>query len=413
MRIYTCTPFPFGGGEDFFARDSGLMCRGLQACGHESMAVMPGDRQPEDRPDLLRTEYANLESVAWWKTQQLDGVILYAWGHPTYRNVARAIREAGITLILNQDNGGWISPLGSFQGWLHELWIILGGKTSVRTLMSFFKAAVKGITYGLCVTDPLRAIHLKQGHIIACVSPTAAKRYQLLCKSYGGDAMVRRVRMLPHPVEPRFQIQAQATKSRMIACVGRWQDLIQKRPALMQAVLEQVLTQDAQVRVEIAGELTETLSAWHQTLPASAKHRVRLRGRLGRDELVDLFQAAQVFYSPSAYESFGIAAGEALCTGCSVVAGPSPSMAAFEWFTSENFGTLAQRDRLEEHVAALIEELAHWDQGRRNAQEISKTWSEHLHAPKVAARATKMILESRQSQADKHPQTHPSSPMST
>ena len=43
MRWFTCTPFPFGGGPDFFARDSGLLCRGFRMIGVESMAVMPGE----------------------------------------------------------------------------------------------------------------------------------------------------------------------------------------------------------------------------------------------------------------------------------------------------------------------------------------------------------------------------------
>lgn len=101
MRWYTCTPVAFGGGPDFFARDSGLLCRGFQQIGIESCAVMPGPKVPEDEPDLLRTDYANLESAVWWRGHQLDGVVLYAWGSPRYRFVAKAIHEAGIFLVLN------------------------------------------------------------------------------------------------------------------------------------------------------------------------------------------------------------------------------------------------------------------------------------------------------------------------
>ena len=60
------------------------------------MAVMPGVRQPDDEADLIRTEYANLESAEWWRAHKLDGVVLYAWGRPRYRFIAKAIHEAGI-----------------------------------------------------------------------------------------------------------------------------------------------------------------------------------------------------------------------------------------------------------------------------------------------------------------------------
>ena len=126
MRWFTCTPVAFGGGADFFARDSGLLCRGFQSLGIESRAVMPGERKPEDEADLIRTDYANLESADWWRAQHLDGVVLYAWGRPKFRKVAAAIHAAGIFLVLNQDNGGLVSPLAGFRDWLEEQWILAG-----------------------------------------------------------------------------------------------------------------------------------------------------------------------------------------------------------------------------------------------------------------------------------------------
>jgi hypothetical protein len=44
MRIFTCTPVAFGGGVDFFTRESGLLCRGLQrfmggGAGREAFAL--------------------------------------------------------------------------------------------------------------------------------------------------------------------------------------------------------------------------------------------------------------------------------------------------------------------------------------------------------------------------------------
>ena len=58
MRWFTCTPVEFGGGADFFARDSGLLCRGFQALGIDSRAVMPGPAKVLDEPDLIRTDYS-------------------------------------------------------------------------------------------------------------------------------------------------------------------------------------------------------------------------------------------------------------------------------------------------------------------------------------------------------------------
>jgi glycosyltransferase involved in cell wall biosynthesis len=392
MRIFTCTPVAFGGGADFFARDSGLLCRGLQTVGIDSRAVMPGERKPEDQDDLIRTDYPNLESAEWWRAQQLDGVVLYAWGRPRFRKVAAAIREAGIFLVLNQDNGGLVSPLAGFRDWLREQWILGGQGRSAGSWLRAAKLVMRGLSAGLLLTDPLRAWHLKQGDVIACVSPKAADHYRKLCRVYGGSGLAARVRVLPHAVERRFR-DAILARNRRIVCVGRWQDVLQKRPWLLMKVVQQLLQDDLTVKVVIAGRQTDDMRYWHEGLQEDQRARVTLAGLLGREALAELLSTSQVFYSPSAYESFGIAAAEALCGGCSVVAARSVSMSAFEWFVAENSGRLVERDDAAGHAAALQAELQAWNEGRRDAAAISRIWCQRLHADQVAEMVVEMVGE--------------------
>lgn len=344
---------------------------------------MPGDPQPGDEPDLIRTAYRNLESADWWKSHQLDGVVLYAWGSPRFRKVARAIREAGVFLILNQDNGGLVSPLAGMGEWWEEQAILTGHPHTPGSGRKFLTSILRGLTLGLAITDPLRALHLHQGDVIACVSPAAADFYRQLCTFYGGPSLARRIRVLPHPVEPGFTHDG-TPKQRAILCVGRWNDAVQKRPARLMAVAEQVLEEDPEVRFTIAGTTTDEMTAWHEKLPDTQASRVRLAGRLDRADLAAAMRESQVFYSPSAYESFGIAAAEALCSGCSVVAGKSVSMVSFEWFTSGQSGCLAGQDTPTAHAAAILAELHRWDAGERNPEIISSLWQSRLHAQNIA-----------------------------
>jgi len=391
MRIYTCTPVAFGGGSDFFARDSGLLCRGLQASGVDSRAVMPGDCRSDDENDLIRTNHANLELVDWWKSLQVDGVVLYAWGSPKFRKVAAAIHQAGLFLVLNQDNSGLISPLAGWKDWIKEQWHLAGQGRDPGAWANFAAKAIKGATVGIFLTDPLRAMHLKQGDVIACVSPRAAEHYRKLCHVYGGDSLVRRVEVLPHAVETRFR-HSGTPKRRQVACVGRWKDVVQKRPWLLIEVINALVAGDDDVSVVIAGEATGELQAWHEALNESRRERVTLAGKVDRIVLETMLAESQVFYSPSAFESFGIAAAEALCSGCSIVAGRSVSMAGFEWFVSEDSGTLTDGNHAAGHLAALKVELNAWGTGLRNAQKISEIWCDRVHADKVGARVVEMIL---------------------
>ena len=393
MRIFTCTPVAFGGGPDFFARDSGLLCRGFQALGVESRAVMPGERKAEDEPDLIRTDFKNLESVEWWCAQNIDSVVLYAWGRPKFRKVAAAIRQAGIFLVLNQDNGGLVSPLAGFRDWLEEQWILAGQGRGAGAWLRFLKLSLRGLSAGLVITDPLRAAHLKQGDVIACVSPKAAELYRKLCRIYGGMNLADRVRVVPHAVESRFRFSG-APKRRQVACVGRWQDVVQKRPWLLMEAIGSLVATDDEVSVVIAGNPTAELETWHRALPELQRERVQIRGRVGRDELAEILAESQVFYSPSAFESFGIAAAEALCAGCSVVAGRSMSMASFEWFVSEQSGTLAETDAAPGHLKALRYELDRWDQGAHDPARSSSVWCGRLHADQVAQKLLEITRDS-------------------
>lgn len=397
MRIFTCTPVDFGGGPDFFARDSGLLCRGIQSLGIDSHAIMPGEVRSNDAPDLIRTAYENLESAAWWREQKIDALVLYAWGRPKFRKVARAIHEAGIFLILNQDNGGFISPLAGWRGWLQEKWIMSGQGADLRSWLRFVVSALKESTLGLLITDPLRASHLKQGDIIACVSPQAAAVYRQLCSRYGGRELASKVRFIPHAVEPIFCDKG-IKRSKQIICVGRWSDTVQKRPDQMMAVFDRLLVADQNVSLVIAGESTNALRDWHASILDSVKPRVKLVGKLERSALATLMAESQVFYSPSSFESFGIAAAEALCSGCSVVAHRSVSMASFEWFVSDDSGTLANDDSTDAHLRALTHELDAWEKGDRNTQTISKIWCDRLHADRVARNVTEFIIHRASSQ---------------
>jgi glycosyltransferase involved in cell wall biosynthesis len=361
MRIYTCTPVDFDGGVDFFARDSGLLCRGFQALGIESRAVMPGIRKPSDETDLIRTDFRNLESAEWWSSLNLDGVVLYAWGRPKFRKIAAAIHNAGIFLVLNQDNGGLVSPLAGFHGWLHEQWVLAGQGRSIGDYLRFLKFVTRGLSIGLLVTDPFRAIHLKYGNVIACISPKAAEHYRKLCKIYGGPSLANRVEIIPHAVEQEFQFTG-TPKLNQILCVGRWQDVIQKRTWLLIETLSAVLLRNQDVSVIIAGTTSDTLLQWHQALDQEIRERVKIAGKLDRANLSVAMRNSKIFYSPSAFESFGIAAAEALCSGCA-----------------------------EGHLTAILHELEFWHKGKRNPEQISRIWCERLHADKIALKITSLL----------------------
>ena len=393
MRWFTCTPVSFGGGADFFARDSGLLCRGLQANGVDCRAVMPLPAGANDEGDLLRVDASKLSSPEWWAAQNLDGVVLYAWGSPRYLPVARAIRQAGIFLVLNQDNGGLVSPLIDLDKWCREQMVIAGAGRAPGGNLRGAMSLMKGLLIGWFIQDRRRAKHLMQGDVIACVSPEAAEHHRTFCRHFGGEELAQRVVVLPHAVDPRYRPVGGVEKEARVVVVGRWDDGVQKRPELLMQGVQRLLEVEPKVEVQIVGGGIERLQNWHGGLQASVQKRVLLEGRVLPEVLVGFLARAQVSWCPSAFESFHIASGEALCCGASVVAADSPSLASFRWFVGDGDGCLAKEDDVDGHVEAIRSELKAWRKGKRNAALISRRWSGRLHAPTVAGRILELKRE--------------------
>lgn len=106
-KISTCTPISFEANEHFHIRDTGLISATLRTLGVESKCIMPLPHHKGDLDlPLIRTEMENLRDSKWWKNLGIDCVVLYSWGAPKYTKIARAIKKAGLELMIHMDFSG-------------------------------------------------------------------------------------------------------------------------------------------------------------------------------------------------------------------------------------------------------------------------------------------------------------------
>lgn len=385
MRWYTCTPKDYRGDSAFFARDSGLLSRGFQSIGIESRAVLPGQPRPDDEPDLIRTDYHNLSSAEWWKSHQIDGVVLYSWALPEYNSIAKAIHDAGIFLILNQDSAGILFPVVGFKGGIQarktSYFIKHGVVLGLFHLIVWFAYRC---SLGFLKLEFKRLKHLSYGNLISAVTPLAAIRYRQYVSRMGAASLAQRVVLIPHPVASYFCHATDIPKQDRVIAVGRWDDLSQKRPDLLREVIGLMLQRDPSVCFDIIGIQTDAMNTWHAQLPQSQRTRTKLHGIVANHQLVELYQRASILLSTSAHESFHIPAAEALCCGCSVVSPRLDSLPNFEWFTSEGHGRLSESEDAQAIADCVEQELQSWRNGHHDPSSISRYWTSHLHAECVA-----------------------------
>ena len=395
---WTCTPRDFEGNERFFARDSGLICMGLRAMGMSSRAVVTGEPRHDDLPELLRVDQARIHSPDWWRNTGATGVILYAWGRPEYTPLVSAIHEAGLDLILSQDSGGLASPLCGLCPWLKERWWA-SGRAGLLKVPLFLCRVAKALTYGLYTLDYRRKQQFLMGTWITPVTPGATARYRRLCRIYRGRSLAAKVVLLPHPIteDCLWRSEEGIQKEDRMVAIGRWKDEAQKRTKLMVASISLILKRRHSVKITIIGEPSRVLEKWLESLPCSMRERVELIPFAVHEEIVAILKRSRVFFCPSAFESFSIAAGEAVCCGTTVVGERSASLPGLRWFTHDGGGTLVEEASPCAMAAGVLRELDAWDAGERNPEELSRRWGERIHAQAVGSRIVDLGRRARNS----------------
>lgn len=378
MKWYTCTPVAFRGDESFFERDSGLWCRSLRQIGIESRAVMPLPGSSEDAPDLLRVEPRLLQSASWWHSLGIDGVILYSWGLPRFTPVARAIRKAGLKLIVYLDSNGEMYPWRQWRGGTALMRDVLVHRFGPWAGSAAFAAKMVYAHIAKPWVFNLRQrSHLALADRIGLPLPHAMEVYRSMRFLYG-PAMDRLV-LMPAPVSGIFHRSA-AAKEDLVACIGRWDDDFAKRPRLMMKCVQQVGMSAPSVRFVLCGQGTPELRAWLEGLPQSLRERVEWRGYVPHHQLPELLNRASIVLCTSRSESTHFASAEGLCCGCSVVSPGHYGLEAIRWYASEASGTIARSDAPEALAEALLAERDEWIAGRRNPERIARIWGSRLHA---------------------------------
>lgn len=358
-KIYTCTPVAFHANARFFTRDTGLVSRILRELGYESKTIMPLPWYDDDDDEhVLRVTPTQLRSSSWWRSRELDAVVLYSWGDPRYTLIARAIHRAGIKLILQLDFNGHFLPCTKFPRLLRE-WAV----------------------------NFLRAKHLNYADAIAA-SPVA--KIHLLGDKRYGLPIADKCRTMPTAVDSCFTYSGE-TKEKRVLFVGDWEDPI-KRPAYMRETVQLLLEQEPHVQVDICGNFGPACEAWWQALPSEQSRRVHLLGAVKHDELPALYNRAMVSVCTSESEGTHGVSSEALCCGCSIATTNRERLRMVHWYTTRDSGTIAKDDTPAALAAAIQDELYAWQCHKRAPHTIAQSWQQVFHTAQALPRILKAVL---------------------
>lgn len=390
MRVYTCTPVSFKGNHCFFARESGLFSRALSNLGVESVSVMSAPAHEDDESFLLRVPYERFESEEFWRSLNLDGLVLYSWALTRYLPIANAIRAARIPLLINLDSCGLVSRSANPRLWVRDLLPYLCRKaTSPAEMARLLWQIVDNCGLNRAALGRLKNY---EAATVACgVSPMATRWLRREAEHCGRQDLAAKIRYLPHPQLTDFAYLG-AQKEKLVLSVARWEkkDWVQKNPAVLIKALDAFLAKFSDWRACIIGRGAENLPLRLKIAPA-AKDRLQFIDFLQPADLVPYYNRASIACWSSRSEGQIGAGAQALCCGCSVVAGNAGTLSCFHHYVSRESGRLAIDMTADALAEALMLEADAWRLGQRDPNRISDIWSDEFHSNKVAARGLEML----------------------
>lgn len=397
MAWYTCTPVSFGGGPDFFCRDSGLICRGIQSLGYECKSIMPLPAHPEDiKEDLIRTDFKNLARPEWWKSIGASSVVLYSWGHPKYRHVAEAIRASGARLFINLDSAGIISPRVTPELYRRA---VMAKQIRLRgPLLGALAGSILNLAYHFYIPyriEPGRVAHLRFADAIGCISPAALSLWRLWARRYAPE-LVGRMHLVPNPVAGYFKYDTSVPKEDIVIAVGRWDDVEMKRPRLLAECISETARRRSATEFHIFGKEGPVLPDWRRSLQGHIRKRVHVHGMVPNEEIFRFFQRSRVGLCSSSHEGSHVASEEALCTGATIVAPLRRELNALLWYVSHGSGRLAIEDSTQGLAEAILLELEGWDRGERDPVSISSCWCDRLSVDAVSSSIIDLLKQAGQ-----------------
>jgi glycosyltransferase involved in cell wall biosynthesis len=370
----------------YWHRDQGLLVDEARRQGYEAFLVCPPPAPQIADARMIVASHDDLSRSEWWVSQKPWAVVCNTWGASRFRHVWNAALQATPRLLERLDTDGIRSPRVEPRLFFYQFWSRLHDAHGPRLgpWLAPPVAAAQGAMQLLLpgLVDRKICQGLATLPVVTAESPLAAERIRRLLKAFGFPGS--NVEVLPHPVHvENDSVPGPAEKRNLVVSVGRWNSH-QKNFTLLYATLAHFLAENDAWSAAICGVPPANPPPNHR------RNRIMVEGVLDHRSVIDLLRKAKVFLMSSRHESFGIAAAEALCQGCSVVGpGHIPSV---QWFASNESGTVAKHYNAASLLRALAAESEAWDGNlRRNPQLIGERWREQLSAPHVFRRLMALL----------------------
>ena len=322
MKILLYTDLTIRTDQLFWHRDLGLLTKAFRDLGHEALlCVHPSPDSPSkiNPPNLsiqedpvLWVSHQDVHNPIWWQSHKPDLVILGLWTRPKYDSIRRASLSATPHVIERADSDGMRTASCGLLSYAKRRFDYFRDRTYHWPAPLSIPASILYSFASILATPWIEA---RLAHtmnllpVLAIETPYATTLWKRLAIRLGADP--KKIHCIPHPIQTNiFKPDPTVPQKNQVISVGRWESHQKNLPLLLKTLCA----------------FLEKNPSWNSLiigsgLPAKSPHpRITLLLPTSPAQLAPLMQESKIFLSSSRYESFGLAAAEALSCGALVVA---------------------------------------------------------------------------------------------
>lgn len=372
----------------FHERKEGPLVRGLREAGADTILVTR--RKPElagHRPPypVRMASAPELRDAGFWASLPVDAVLAYTFLNHRFTPFLRAIRDGGKTVLVRADSDGRIGPpVFSRRLLVDPPWTPAGATNLARRIAwRLFPGRMTA----------RRLEHLRAADAVWIETPDARSNLGAFLARAGEPALLDRVECFPVVVSERCRNAPLRGKERQVAAIGRWEDRRPKNPRTLVRVLLRFLEAQTDYRAVVLGSGHQHLRRLVRETGGAGRDRLIVRGPVGHEEVEACLSRSQILFMPSLWEGFPLAAGEAVCLGCTISGTPLESLRFLA--RDGRGGTLAPDFEEDSLHAALTAEADRWRSGEIDPAGIARYWRPRLAPGAVAAGVLSLLENAR------------------
>jgi len=317
--------------------------------------------------------------------EPFDVAIIYSWLSPNYNFIVEIAKSLNKSVIIKSDSDG------RFGATRHpkNRSIVLKVKSSPfsRASAGYIRRLIFPSIEKKQERKRIEQIALSDAVVIE--SPDAAQNLSFLLFRNGRGDLIKKIHMIPNPVTPDFVNSEIRDKGNTVVSISRWEDKAQKNPEGLIMTLRNFLGFKENWNAIIIGSGDNIIRTCMKNLPSSIQERVSTTGILDHTKIKDYLLRSKIFFMPSRWESFGIAAAEALCCGLTLVGSPIESL---RFLTMQGFsGNVSYSWDPDALCGSLIFEANRWEKGEVDYINIAEFWRKKLNRQSIARQYWKII----------------------